>query len=421
MKFDTLSVHGGQKREGWQGSVACPIYQTTAFEFENAQDAMEQFSLQKPGYIYTRLANPTTEVLEERMALLEGGVGSLALSSGQAAILTACLNILNSGDEMISSSSVYGGTYNLFNKTFKKLGISVKFVDMTDINAVKTVINNKTKLVFTEVLGNPKLDIPDFKIISELCHENNIPFMVDNTLLTPALFRPIEFGADIVTHSMSKYLCGHGNALGGIIVDSGNFDWSKGNFPDITEPDSSYNNIKFAEAFGKAAYIVKARAQLLRDIGCTLSPFNAFLTLQGVETLSLRMKKHSENTLKICKFLENHPSVEWVNYPGLESHTSYAMAQKYLPQGQGGLAGFGIKGGFEEGKNFIENLKLIYLATNLGDTRTLASHPASTTHAQMPPDMRQQCGIKDNFIRLSVGIEDVEDIIEDIDRALIEK
>lgn len=419
MKFNTVALHGGQVIDETTHSRALPIYQTSAYVFESTEHASDVFALKEEGNIYTRLGNPTTEVLEKRVAMLEGGIGALAVASGSAAVMYAILNIAKTGDEIVSSSALYGGTHALFANTFSRLGIKTVFVSSDEPEDYEKAITDKTKLIFAETVGNPKLGVLDIEKLAEIAHRNNIPLIVDNTVPSPYLLRPIEFGADIVVHSATKFLGGHGTSLGGIIVDSGNFDWVKsGKFPEFLEPDKSYNGIVYPDAFANAAYIAKARCQILRDTGACISPFNSFLILQGIETLHLRMKEHSNNALAVAKFLEKNENVSWVNYPGLESNSNFELAQKYLPKGQGALIGFGIKGGKEAGAKFIDNVKLLSHVANIGDAKSLVIHPASTTHAQLSEQERLECGVSDDFIRLSIGLEDVEDIIEDIQQAL---
>lgn len=419
MKFNTVALHGGQEADPTTKSRALPIYQTTSYVFDDSQYAADLFGLKKFGNIYTRLMNPTTDVLEKRIALLEGGVGALAVASGQAAITYTILNIAKSGDEIVSSSALYGGTYNLFTYTLNRLGIKVKFVETDNPEDFNNAITDKTRLIYLETVGNPKLNIPDLEKISEVAHNHNIPLIVDNTVPTPYLLKPIEHGADIVVHSATKYLGGHGTSIAGLIVDSGKFDWAaSGKFPELTEPDPSYHGVSYTRDFGQLAYILKARVQLLRDTGAAISPFNAFLILQGIETLHLRMQRHSENALKVAQFLTEHKYVSWINYPGLKGHPSYELAKKYLPDGQGSIVGFGIKGGKEAGIKFIDNLKLLSHLANIGDAKSLVIHPASTTHQQLSEEERLTTGVTEDFVRLSVGIEDVEDIIADIDQAL---
>lgn len=420
MKLNTIALHGGQEVDSQSHSRAIPIYQTSSFVFEDTLDASELFSLQKDGHIYTRLGNPTTEVLEKRVAMLEGGVGALAVASGLAAINYAILNITQAGDEIVSSTALYGGTHSLFTNTLPKFGIKTVFVNSTNPDDFGHAITEKTKLIYAESVGNPKLGVLDIEALAKIAHKHNIPLIVDNTVPTPYLLRPIEFGADIVVHSATKFLGGHGNSLGGVIVDSGNFDWSNsGKFNEFAEPDSSYHGLVYADTFGKSAYIAKMRTQLLRDTGACISPFNSFLILQGIETLHLRMKEHSKNALAIAQFLQQHESVSWVNYPGIQTNQeNYKLAQKYLPNGQSGLVGFGIKGGIEAGKKFINNVKLLSHLANIGDAKSLVIHPASTTHSQLNAQEKLDCGVSDDFIRLSIGLEDIEDLIQDVDQAL---
>lgn len=419
MKFSTIALHGGQKPDCETHSRALPIYQTSAYVFEDTKYAADIYALEKEGNIYTRLGNPTTEVLEKRVAMLEGGVGALALASGAAAIACAVLTLVKSGDEIVSSSALYGGTYNFFANVLKRMGIKTVFVTSDKPEDYEKAITDKTKLIFAETVGNPQLSILDIENIAKVAHNHNIPLIVDNTVPTPYLLRPFEFGADISIHSATKFLGGHGTSLGGIIVDSGKFDWKKsGKFPEFTEPDMSYHGIKYVEKFGSAAFIARARTQILRDTGACISPFNSFLILQGVETLPLRMKEHSKNALEVAKFLERHENVSWVNYPGLESNENYGLAKKYLPKGQSALIGFGIKGGKIAGIKFIESVKLLSHLANIGDAKSLVLHPASTTHSQLTEQERLSSGVSEDFIRLSIGLEDVEDIIADIDQAL---
>jgi O-acetylhomoserine (thiol)-lyase len=416
--FNTTALHGGQQPDPATGSRAVPIYQTTSYVFRNAEHAANLFGLKEFGNIYTRIMNPTWAVLEERISLLEGGVGALVTASGQAAETIAILNIAGAGDHIVSSASLYGGTYNLFHYTLPKLGIEVTFADPSDPENIRKAITPKTKLVYAETLGNPKNDVLDFEAVAKVAHNAGIPLIIDNTAATPYLCRPMDWGADIVIHSLTKFLGGHGTSIGGIIVDSGKFDWTNGKFPEFTEPDPSYHGLKFSEALGNIAYIIKARVQLMRDIGAALSPFNAFLILQGVETLALRMQRHCDNAIKVANFLESHPLVSWVNYPGLPGHPQHGLAKKYLRNGYGALVGFGIKGGLAAGKKFIDSTELLSLLANIGDAKSLVIHPASTTHQQLTAAEQLQSGVTEDFIRLSIGIEDVEDIIADIDQAL---
>ncbi|MEW8997255.1 MAG: homocysteine synthase [Thermoanaerobacter sp.] len=416
--FSTLAIHEGWEPDPTTGAVALPIYQTSSFAFKSTQHAADLFALKEEGYIYTRMMNPTVDVFEKRIAALEGGVGALAVSSGQAAITLAVTNIAGVGDEIVSSTNLYGGTYNLFATTLKKFGINFKFVDPSNPENFKSQITDNTRALYVETIGNPKIDVADIEKIAEIAHTAGIPLIVDNTFATPYLARPIEFGADIVVHSATKFIGGHGTSIGGVIIDSGKFNWDNGKFPELTEPDPSYHGIRYVKDVGEAAYIVKARVQLLRDLGTALSPFNAFLFAQGLETLSLRMERHSQNALKVAEFLASHPYVSWVNYPGLKSSPYYALAQKYLPRGQGGVLTFGIKGGLKAGIKFIESLKLFTHLANIGDAKSLVIHPASTTHQQLSKEEQLASGVTEDMIRLSVGLEDIEDILEDLDNAL---
>lgn len=420
LKVETLALHGGQEADPTTGSRAVPIYQTTSYQFKSTEHAANLFGLKEFGNIYTRLMNPTTDVLEKRIALLDGGVGALAVASGQSAITLALLNIARAGDEIVSADNLYGGTYTLFHYTFPRLGITVKFVKSNDLAAFQKAITPKTKAIYAESIGNPKLDVTDLDGLSKLAHKNGIPLVLDNTV-SPYLLRPIDYGVDIVVYSATKFIGGHGTSLGGLIVDSGKFDWTNGKFPLIAEPDPSYHGINFVEALkplGNIAYIIKARVTLLRDLGPALSPFNSFLFLQGLETLHLRMPRHSENALAVAKYLSKHPKVSWVNYPGLESSPEKARVKKYLPKGAGAIIGFGIKGGVEAGKKFIESLELISHLANIGDAKSLAIHPATTTHQQLSSQEQLATGVTPDFIRLSIGLEHIDDIIADIEQAL---
>jgi O-acetylhomoserine (thiol)-lyase len=417
--LDTLSVHGGQEIDPTTMSRAVPIYQTTSYGFRDTEHAANLFGLKEFGNIYTRIMNPTTDVLEKRVAELEGGAAALAVASGQAAITYAILNIAGAGDEIVSASSLYGGTYNLFAVTLPKLGINVKFVDPSDPENFRGAITDKTKAVFAETIGNPKGDIIDLEAVAAIAHENGVPLIVDNTFPSPYLCRPIEHGADIVVHSATKFIGGHGTSIGGIIVDSGKFDWAASDkYPGLTEPDPSYNGVVYTQAVGPIAYIIKARVQLLRDMGAALSPFNAFLLLQGLETLHLRMERHSSNALAVAQFLEGHDAVEWVSYAGLPSHDSYDRAQKYLPDGQGAILTFGVKGGLEAGKKLIGAVQLFSHLANVGDSKSLIIHPASTTHQQLDEAAQVSAGVSPGMIRLSIGTEGIEDILHDLDQAL---
>jgi O-acetylhomoserine (thiol)-lyase len=419
LHFDTLAIHGGQEADSATNARAVPIYQTTSYVFNDADHAARLFALQEFGNIYTRIMNPTTDVFEKRIAALEGGAAALALSSGQAAETLTILTLASAGDELVSTTSLYGGTYNLFHYTLPKLGINVRFVDAADYDGLRAAINDKTKAVYTETIGNPKLDISDVERLAAIAHESGLPLIIDNTTPSPALCRPIEWGADIVVNSATKFIGGHGTSIGGVIVDAGRFDWkASGRFPDFSEPDPSYHGVSYTEAFGPLAFIIKARVQGLRDTGACLSPFNAFLLLQGAETLHLRMERHSENALEVARFLQKHDEVEWVNYPGLEESPYYALAEKYLPDGAGAIITFGIRGGYEAGKSFINQLQLFSLLANIGDAKSLVIHPASTTHSQLSEEEQRATGVTPELIRLSVGIEDVRDIIADLDQAL---
>jgi len=417
-KFDTLALHAGFDPDKNKKSAAVPIYQTTSYTFDNTEHAADLFALKEAGDIYTRIQNPTNAVLEKRIAALEGGVGALAVSSGQAAEVIALLTICNNGDHLVSGSSIYGGTHNLFKHTFKNMGIDVSFVDSEDPESFKAAINDQTKALYVETIGNPALSVPDFERLAEIAHEAGVPLIVDNTFASPYICRPFEHGADIVVHSTTKYIAGHGNSIGGVIVDSGNFDWDTGRFPGLVEPDPSYHGVKFQEEFGEAAFITKARVQLLRDLGSAPSPFNSFLTITGLETLGLRMQRHSENAQAVAEFLEADQRVDWVSYPGLKSHDSHQNAQKYLENGNGGMIAFGVKGGKETAENFINQLQLFMHLANVGDAKSLAIHPASTTHQQLSDEDLKKTGVLPELIRLSIGIENIEDIISDLDQAL---
>jgi O-acetylhomoserine (thiol)-lyase len=419
-----LAVHAGQETpDPATGARAVPIYQTTSYVFKDTVQAANLFALQELGNIYTRIMNPTTDVFERRMAAIEGGTGALALSSGQAAETLAILAITRVGEEIVSANNLYGGTYQLFHYTLPKLGRTVRFVDSQNPEAFRKAIGEKTRAVYAETIGNPKLDVPDFEKIAQIAHEAGLPFIVDNTVGV-GLVRPLDYGADILATSATKFIGGHGTSIGGVIVDGGRFKWDNGKFPEFTEPDPSYHGLKFWEVFsdfpglGNVAFIFKVRVQLLRDLGPALSPFNAFLFLQGLETLFLRQTKHSENALEVAKFLKGHPLVNWVNYPGLEDHPSNNLAKKYLKNHFGALVGFGIKGGLEAGKRFINSVTLLSHLANIGDAKSLVIHPASTTHQQLTRAEQEETGVTEDYIRLSIGIEDVEDIKEDIDQAL---
>ena len=425
-RLDTLAIHVGQETpDPTTGSRAVPIYQTSSYVFKSTEHAANLFALKELGNIYTRLMNPTTDIFERRIAAIEGGTGALAVASGQAAETLALLTITQVGDEIVAANNLYGGTYQLLHYTFPKLGRSVKFVDSQKPSEFRKAITTKTRAIYAETIGNPKLDVPDFEALSQIAHEAGIPLVVDNTVGV-GLVRPIDYGADIIVASATKYIGGHGTSLGGVIVDSGKFKWNNGKFPEFTEPDPSYHGIKYWDTFGNfpnlgnVAFIFKVRVQLLRDIGPALSPFNSFLFLQGLETLPLRQRKHSENALKVATFLKKNPLVSWVSYPGLPDNPNNKVAAKYLTSGYGGLVGFGIKGGLESGKKFINSVKLLSHLANIGDAKSLVIHPASTTHQQLTKAEQEATGVTQDFIRLSIGIEDAEDIIEDIDQALKE-
>ncbi len=418
-RFDTKALHAGQQIDTDTYARAVPIYQTTSYLFESCEHAAKLFALQDAGNIYTRLMNPTTDVLERRVAALEGGAAALAVASGMSAITLTALALAKAGDEIVSSTSLYGGTYTLFNYTLPRTGIKTVFVDPKNPCNFEKAITPKTKFIYVETVGNPKWDVADIEALAGIAHKNGIPLVVDNTVPTPYLCRPIEWGADIIIHSLTKFLGGHGTSIGGIIVDSGKFDWSAScRFTDFTTPDPSYHGMVFTDHFGSLAFIAKARVSYLRDMGPALSPFNAFLILLGIETLSLRMDRHSSNALKVAEFLSKHPAVNWVNYPGLPSHPDYTLTEKYLRKGAGALLGFGIKGGKAAGIKFIDSVKLLSHLANIGDAKSLVIHPASTTHQQLTPEEQLEAGVTEDFIRLSVGLEDVDDIIEDIDQAL---
>ncbi|MEW6524751.1 MAG: homocysteine synthase [Bacillota bacterium] len=417
-RFDTLAVHAGQAPDPVTGARAVPIFQTTSYVFRDCDHAAGLFALKEAGNIYTRIMNPTTAVLEERVAVLEGGAGALAVASGQAAITLAVANLAGAGQEIVTATSLYGGTYNLFASTLPRWGISVNFVDPQDPENFRAAVGPRTRAFYLETIGNPKMDVPDLERVADVAHEAGVPLIVDNTFATPYLCRPFEHGADIVVHSATKFIGGHGTSIGGLIVDSGKFDWANGKFPELTGPDPTYHGIRYVEAFAGLAYIIKARVQLLRDVGPCLSPFNSFLFLQGLETLPLRMRRHCDNALAVANFLAADPRVEWVSYPALPSHPSSGLARKYLPRGAGAVLAFGIRGGYEAGVRFIHSVKLFSHLANVGDAKSLVIHPASTTHQQLSPEQRAAAGVDDQLVRLSVGIEDVDDLVADLDRAL---
>ena len=419
MKFETIAVQGAYKPSENKNATSVPIYQTTAYSFDTVEYAADLFDLKCAGDIYTRISNPTTQVLEERIALLEGGVGALAVSSGQSASLIAILNIAKAGDEVVASQNIYGGTLNLIGCTLEKLGIKTIFVASENPEDYEKAITDKTVCIFSEAVTNPKISVADIEALADIAHRHKIPLIIDSTVATPYLLRPFEFGADIVVHSLTKYINSHGNSMGGIIVDSGNFDWyCSDKFRGLTDKDPSYHDISYTETFGKAAYIVKARAQLLRDLGCCISPFNSYLALQGLETLALRMQRQSDSALTVAKYLKNRKGISNVYYPALEGDKYYKLAQKYLPKGASSLLSFVIDGDRKTATKFIENLKLLIHATNIGDTKTIVTYPALTTHRQLTKEQLEECGISESFIRLSIGLEDTDDIIEDISNAL---
>ncbi|HMF32336.1 MAG TPA: O-acetylhomoserine aminocarboxypropyltransferase/cysteine synthase [Candidatus Lokiarchaeia archaeon] len=418
-RFDTLALHGGQVVDKDNFARAPPIYQTTSYLFKDTDHAANLFALKEAGNIYTRLMNPTTGTFENRVALLEGGVGALALASGQAAETIALLTIVSHGQEILSSTHLYGGTYNLLRTTFSRFGIKVNFVDQDNLDNFSQGITPQTQAIYAETLGNPFLHTLDIEELAKIAHEASIPLIVDNTIPSPYLCNPIKWGADIIVHSATKFIGGHGTSIGGIIVDSGNFDWSSGKYPELSSPDDTYNGLVFTEAFGNAAFIAKARVCQLRDLGPTLSPFNSFLFLQGLETLHLRLPRHCSNAQAVAEFLLEHPKVAWVNYPGLPDHPTYHFAQKYFEnKGFGAILGFGIKGGLEAGKKFVNSVQLFSHLANIGDAKSLCIHPASTTHQQLTREEQEKTGVTEDYVRLSIGLEDPNDIIEDLDQAL---
>lgn len=418
--FETLSLHAGQETaDSATNARAVPIYQTTSYVFDSPEHAANLFGLKQFGNIYTRIMNPTQDAFERRIAALEGGVGALATASGQSAETIAILNIAEAGDEIISSASLYGGTYNLFHYTLPKLGIKVHFVDGRNPENYRSAINDRTKAIFAETVGNPRLDTMDITSVANVAHEHGIPLIIDNTLPTPYLVQPLKHGADIVVHSATKFIGGHGTSIGGVIVDSGKFDWAgSGRFPSMTEPDPSYHGLRYVEALGPLAYIIKARVQLLRDLGPAIAPLNSWLFLQGLETLPLRMERHSQNAQRVAEFLESHSAVDWVLYPGLKSHPQHDLAVKYHTHGFGAILGFGINGGLEVGKQLIRHIELFSHLANVGDAKSLIIHPASTTHSQLEPDEQVETGVTPDFVRLSVGLETVDDLLSDLDQAL---
>jgi O-acetylhomoserine (thiol)-lyase len=416
--FNTLSLHAGQRPDPATGARAMPIYQTTSYVFEDTDHAATLFALQRFGNIYTRIMNPTTAAFEERMAALEGGVGALATASGQAAQFITIFTLMSAGDELVASKTLYGGTYTQFDISFRKMGIHTTFVDASDPENFRRAITPRTRALYGETIGNPRIDVLDIEAVAKIAHEHNIPLIVDNTFATPYLCRPIEWGADIVVHSATKFIGGHGTSIGGVIIDSGRFPWDNGLFPGLTEPSKGYHGIRFYETFGDFAWIMKARVESLRDMGPALSPFNAFLFLQGLETLGVRMERHVANARAVAAFLAEHPAVTWVNYPSLPGNPYHKLAQKYLPLGAGAIFTFGIRGGLEAGRVFIESLQLFSHLANVGDAKSLVIHPASTTHAQLSEEEQRAGGVTPDMIRLSIGLEDVDDLIWDLDQAL---
>lgn len=419
LKFDTLQVHAGQTPDPTTGSRSVPIYQTTSYVFNNTEHAANLFALKEFGNIYTRIMNPTNDVFEQRVCALEGGASALAVASGSAAITYAVLNIAGAGDNIVAASTLYGGTYNLFRYTLPKLGVETTFVDPDQPEHFREAIDDNTKAIYIESIGNPGINLVDIEKVADIAHDHGIPLIIDNTFGTPYLIRPIEFGADIVVHSATKFIGGHGTSIGGIIIDSGKFDWkASGKFPGLTEPDPSYHGVRYVDAVGPLAYIIKARVQLLRDTGASVSPFNSFLFLQGLETLSLRVERHVSNAKKIAEYLNNHPAVAWVNYPGLPGNPYNGLAEKYFPKGAGSIFTFGIKGGLPAGVRFIDSLELFSLVANVADAKSLVIHPASTTHSQLSEEEQKNAGVTPDQIRISIGIEDVEDLIDDLEQAL---
>ena len=418
LRTDTLVVHGGQEPDPTTGSRAVPIYQTTSYVFHDSDHAANLFGLKEFGNIYTRIMNPTTDVFEKRVAALEGGAAAVAFASGHAAISSAIFNIAQAGDDIVSSSSLYGGTHNMFAHTLPKLGVTVKFVDPSNPENFRKAIGPNTKAIYAETIGNPQINVLDIEAVAAIAHENGIPLIVDNTF-APYLLQPIRFGADIVIHSATKFIGGHGTSMGGIVIDSGKFNWDTGKFPNLSEPDASYNGLRYTKDLGDLtplAFILRLRVQVLRDLGATVSPFNSFLFLQGLETIHLRLRRHADNALQVAQYLAKHPQVSWVNYPGLEGDSQHELAKKYLPKGAGAILTFGIKGGLKEGKAFIDSLQLFSLLANVGDAKSLVIHPASTTHSQLNAEERVAAGAPDDMIRLSIGIEDVEDLLADLER-----
>jgi O-acetylhomoserine (thiol)-lyase len=416
--FDTLALHAGHTPDAETGARAVPIWQTTSFVFKDTDHAARLFALEEQGNIYTRINNPTTQVLEERVAALERGVAAVAFASGMAAISATLLTLCSQGDEIVASTRLYGGTVSLLSGTLPRMGVETTWVDSDQPADFAAAISDRTRAVYLETIGNPKLTVPDIAGIVEAAHAQDVPVVIDNTMASPALCRPLEHGADVVVHSLTKYLAGHGTSIGGLVVDGGGFDWTSGRFPEFVEPDPSYHGLAFHEAFGDSTFATRVRVRMLRDLGACLSPFNAFLILQGIETLGLRMARHSENAHQVAVFLADHPKVDWVLYPGLASHPAYERAQRYLPDGASGMVGFGVRGGMEGGRRFIEGVRLISHLANIGDARSLAIHPASTTHQQLSEQEQVAAGVTPDFVRLSIGIETIDDILADLDQAL---
>ncbi|MBV7440954.1 O-acetylhomoserine aminocarboxypropyltransferase/cysteine synthase [Weeksellaceae bacterium TAE3-ERU29] len=414
LKNETLALHAGHDVKATLQTRAVPIYLSSSYVFDNADQAANRFNLTEPGYIYTRLNNPTNDILEQRLAALEGGIGAIVTASGTSAISTALLTLLKQGDHIVASNSLYGGTYNLLNVTLRRFGIETTFVDFDEVENIQNAINENTKVVYAESLGNPKLDIIDLKKVADIAHKNDLPFFVDNTIATPALLNPIKYGADVVIHSLTKYISGNGTAMGGAVIDAGKFNWANGKFPEFTEPSPAYHGLKYWEVLGKASYVARLRTEGLRDLGAALSPFNAFQILQGLETLEVRTQQHSKNALELAKWLQNQPKVEWVKYPGLEENKYNKLAKEYLPKGQNGILTFGVKGGYEAAKKIVNETKLFSLLANIGDSKSLIIHPASTTHQQLSEEAQELSGVTPDLIRVSVGLENVEDLKADL-------
>ncbi|PKP40369.1 MAG: O-acetylhomoserine aminocarboxypropyltransferase [Bacteroidetes bacterium HGW-Bacteroidetes-13] len=416
-KFSTKALHAGHNTKETHGTRAVPIYQTTSYVFNNTQHAADLFSLAEPGFIYTRINNPTVDILEQRLAALEGGIAAVAVASGTAATVTTLLTLLRAGDHIVASNSLYGGTYNLLNVTLPRLGIKTTFVDSSDVESFGRAVRENTRVIFAESIGNPKLDVLDVEAVAKIAQKHKIPFIVDNTVATPYLLRPIEYGADIVLHSLTKFIGGQGNSLGGAIIDAGRFDWTNGKFPEFTEPSPGYHGLVYSEVLKEASFIAKVRIEGLRDLGAAISPFNAFQIIQGLETLPIRIEKHSQNALALAKWLSEQKEVAWVNYPGLEKSKYYALAKKYLPKGQSALVTFGLKEGYESARKVVDGVKIFSLLANIGDTKSLIIHPASTTHQQLTAEQQLSAGVTKDLIRLSVGLEDIDDLKSDLKEA----